>query len=436
MRILRRCLTTGLALGAVVVVAACGSSSNGNNATSKSGGGSATSAASGAATSSGAAGKATGSPITIGTSLSLSGDFSADGQAFERGYKLWVADQNKAGGLLGHPVKLDVLSDASSPAQVVSNYQKLIGSNKDQLVFGPFSSLLTVPAARIAARYGYAFVEGAGGAPSVFGAGLHNVFDVSVPVKDNLVTFAQWVASLPAAKRPKTAAYVTVNDPFTQPQLPVAQKILEGAGVKTVLNKVFPEEVTDYTAIAGQVASAKPDAVLLGAVDVPTVSAFTHVFIQQHYQPKAFIATAGPDQGAQFIKAVGTGNEDGIFVPNGWFGGFKKADSQQMVKEYIAQYGGDASGVNADVAEAYSVGQVLAQAVQATHGFDEQKIISYLKSGATLNSVQGPVKFDSLGENTAQKTLTFQWQNAKLVQSIPTSTPGATPPEYPKPAWK
>jgi branched-chain amino acid transport system substrate-binding protein len=270
----------------------------------------------------------------------------------------------------------------------------------------------------------------------VFGAGLHNVFDVSIPVKDNLITFSQWVASLPAAQRPKTAAYVTVNDPFTQPQLPVAQKILQAAGVKTVLNKVFPEEVTDYTAIAGQVASSKPDVVLLGSVDVPTVSAFTHVFIQQHYQPKAFIATAGPDQGAQFIKAVGTGNEDGIFVPNGWYGGFKKADSQQMVKEYIAKYGGDASGVNADVAEAYAVGQVLAQAVQATHGFDQQKITSYLKSGATLNSVQGPVKFDSLGENTAQKTLTFQWQNGTRVQSIPTSTAGSTPPQYPKPAWK
>jgi branched-chain amino acid transport system substrate-binding protein len=434
MRILRRCLTSGLALGAVIVVAACGSSSSGSS--SKSGGGSATSAASSAGSSSGATSKAGGSPITIGTSLSLSGDFSDDGQAFERGYKLWVADQNKAGGLLGHPIKLDVLSDASSPAQVVSNYQKLIGSNKDQLVFGPFSSLLTVPAARIAARYGYAFVEGAGGAPSVFGAGLHNVFDVSIPVKDNLVTFAQWVASLPPAKRPKTAAYATVNDPFTQPQLPVAQKILEAAGVKTVLNKVFPAEVTDYTAIAGQVASAKPDVFLLGSVDVPTVSAFTHVFVQQHYNPKAFIATAGPDQGAQFIKAVGPGNENGIFVPNGWYGGFKKADSQQMVKEYIAQYGGDPSGINADVAEAYAVGQVLAQAVKATHGFDQQKIISYLKSGSTLDSVQGPVKFDSLGENTAQKTLTFQWQSTKLVQTIPTSTPGSTPPLYPKPAWQ
>jgi branched-chain amino acid transport system substrate-binding protein len=428
MRVLRKCLNTGLTLAVAGLVVACGSSSSSSSGAGGGGGGS----SSGSASSS----KSAGPPITIGTSLSLSGDFSADGQAFQRGYQLWAADQNKAGGLLGHKIKLDVLSDSSSPAQVVSNYQKLIGSNKDALVFGPFSSLLTVPAARIAERYGYAFVEGSGGAPTVFGAGLHNVFDVSIPVKDNLVTFAQWVASLPAAQRPKTAAYATVNDPFTQPQLPVAQKILEAAGVKTVLNKVFPEEVTDYTAIAGQVATTHADVFLLGSVDVPTVSAFTHVFVQQHYQPKAFIATAGPDQGAQFVKAVGAGNENGIFVPNGWFGGFKKADSEQMVKEYIAKYGGTASDVNADVAEAYSVGQVLAQAVQATKGFDQAKITSYLKSGVTLNSVQGPVKFDSLGENTAQKTLTFQWQKGALVQSIPTSTAGATPPVYPKPAWK
>src|ERR1035437_637892 len=415
MRSFPKFLRAGCVLAAVTLLAACGSSSS-----SSSGGG----------------GGSGSGPITIGTSLSLSGDFAADGQAFERGYQLWVADQNRAGGLLGHKLKLDVVSDASSPAQVVSNYEKLIGSNKDQLVFGPFSSLLTVPAARIASRYGYAFVEGAGGAPSVFGNGLKIVFDVSIPIKNNLVTFAQWVASLPASQRPKTAAYATVNDPFTQPQLPLAQKIMQAAGVKTVLSKVFPEEVTDYTAIAGQVASTHADVVVLGSVDVPTVSAFTHAFVQQHYNPKAFIATAGPDQGAPFVKAVGAGNENGIFVPNGWFGGFQKADSQQMVKEYIAKYGGTPSDVNADVAEAYSVGQVIAQAVQATHGFDNQKIIAYLHSGVTLNSVQGPVKFDPLGENTSQKTLTFQWQNGTLVQSIPLATTGSPPPLYPKPAWQ
>ena len=51
----------------------------------------------------------------------------------------------------------------SSPAQVVTNYQRLIGSDKDPLVFGPFSTLLTVRRRSVAARYGYAFVEGAGG---------------------------------------------------------------------------------------------------------------------------------------------------------------------------------------------------------------------------------------------------------------------------------
>jgi branched-chain amino acid transport system substrate-binding protein len=417
MTVLRKFVTASAALGATAAIAACGSSSSGGGG----GGGGGSTSKSG--------------PVTIGTSLSLSGDFAADGQAFERGYQLWVADQNKAGGLLGHKLKLDVLSDSSSPSQVVSNYQKLIGSNKDQLVFGPFSSLLTVPAARIAQRYGYAFVEGAGGAPSVFGAGLHNVFDVSVPIKNNLVTFAQWVASMPASQRPKTAAYATVDDPFTQPQIPVAQSILQAAGVKTVLNKVFPAEVTDYTPIASQMASSHADLAVLGSVDVPTVSAFTHAFIQQHYSPKAFIATGGPDQGAAFIKAVGAGNENGIFVPNGWYPGFKKADSEQMVKEYIAKYGGTASGVNSDVSEAYAVGQVTAQAVKATHGFDQQKILNYLKSGVTLDSVQGPVKFDPLGENTAQKTLTFQWQKSVLVQALPTAAAGSQAPLYPKPAW-
>jgi branched-chain amino acid transport system substrate-binding protein len=407
----RRWALAGLVVGAVTLIAACGSSSS-------SGGGS------------------TGSgPITIGTSLSLSGDFSADGQAFQRGYQLWVHDQNAKGGLLGHKIKLDVLSDASSPSQVVTNYQKLIGSDHVKLVFGPFSTLLTLPSARVAARYGYAFVEGAGGGPAVFGQGLHNVFDVSVPIKNNLVTFAQWVASLPASQRPKTAAYATTNDPFTQPQLPLAQKIMQAAGVKTLSSTVFPAEVTDFTPIATKVAGEKADVFVLGSVDVPTVSSFIHAFIQQHYNPKIFIATAGPDQGAAFVKAVGNGNENGIFVPNGWYPGFQKADSQQMVKEYIAKYGGSASDVNADVAEAYSVGQVLAQAVQATHSFDQAKIMQYLKSGRTFNSVQGPVKFDSLGENTAQKTLTFQWQKGTLVQSLPTSTPGSKPPLFPKPNW-
>ena len=405
-------------------VAGCGGSSSSSSA-SASGGASSSSASS-----------STKSPISIGASLSLSGDFSADGQAFEKGYQLWAADQNAAGGLLGRPVKLDIISDSSSPAQVVTNYTKLISSDHDQLVFGPFSTLLTVPSSKVVNRYGYAFVEGAGGAPAAFGNGLHNIFDVSLPVIDNLVPFAHWIASLPASERPTTAAIATSDDPFTQPQLPLAQKILQSAGIKILYNKVFPAEVTDYAPIATSVASTKAQAFLLGSVDVPTVSAFIHAFIQQHYSPKAFIATAGPDQGAAFLSAIGgASNAEGIMVPNGWYPGYDSATSQKMVSEYVAKYGGSPSDVNADVAEAYSVGQIVAQAVTATHGLDNSKIISYLHSGVTLQSVQGPVKFDSLGENGAAAAFAFQWQKGSLVQVLPTTATGSKAPEYPKPNW-
>ena len=407
-------------------VAACGGSSSSSSSASSSSGSAGSSSSS----------SSNKSPITIGTSLSLSGDFASDGQNFQKGYTLWAADQNKAGGLMGHPVKLDIVSDASSPAQVVTNYQKLISSDHDQLVFGPFSTLLTVPASKVVNRFGYAFVEGAGGAPAAFGNGLKNIFDVSLPVVDNLVPYAKWIASLPASERPKTAAYATSDDPFTQPQIPLAQKIMQAAGIKTVYNKVFPAEVTDYTPIATAVASSKAEAVVLGSVDVPTVSAFVHAFIQQHYNPKSFIATAGPDQGAPFVKAVGgNANAEAIMYPNGWYPGYANAQSQNMVNEYVAKYGGTAADVGADVAEAYSVGQAVAQAVAATHSLDNSKIIAYLHSGVTLNTVQGPVKFNSLGENGAAAAFVFQWQKGNQVQVLPVGASGSKAPTYPKPNW-
>ncbi len=380
-------------------------------------------------------------PITIGTSLSLTGDFDTDGQAFEKGYKLWVSEVNKAGGIDGHQVKLTILNDNSSQTQVVTNYQKLITVNKVDLTFGPFSSLLTAPASAVAHRYGYAFVEGAGGAPLVFAQKLTNVFDVSLPVANELDPFTAWIKSLPASQRPKTAAYPMANDPFATPQVQRTASLLTPLGVKNSYEKIFPEEVADYKAPADDVASLKPDMVVLGSTDVPTVQSFMTAFEQQHYNPKIFIAAAGPDQGAAFTKAVGVKNANGMMVPDAWYGGSKNALSQAMVKAYIATYGGTASGINADVAEAYSVGEVIDQALTNTKTAGasatemNSKIISYLHSGVTLNSVQGPVKFNSLGENLVATAFIFQWQNGNFVQVLPASDPGSVKIENPKPHW-
>lgn len=383
----------------------------------------------------GATTRHTSSVVTIGASLSLTGDFSGDGQNYKRGYELWASDVNAHGGLMGHKVKLDIIDDTSSPTQVVTNYEKLISVDHVALTFGPFSSLLTIPAAKVAHRFGYAFVEGAGGAPSVFDAHLDNVFDVSYPVANSLLAFAQWIAALPKASRPKTAAYATSVDPFTEPQFPVAQAVLQKAGVKTVYYKTFPNEEADYTPVADAVAATKAQVMLLGSVDVPTVSAFMAAFEQSHYNPEAFIASAGPDQGATFIKAVGSKNANGVMVAGSWYPGYKNASSEKIVSEYVRKYGGTASGVSADVAEAYAVGQAVADAVKATGGFSNGKIIRYLHSGVTLNTVLGTAKFNNLGENIKAVLFAFQWQGSSFDQIIPPTAAGSVRPLFPKPNW-
>jgi branched-chain amino acid transport system substrate-binding protein len=422
-----------VALGAVALavgaLAACSSSSSSSSTGSTAATGSASSSSSSA-------------PITIGASLSLTGDFSADGQAYKQGYNLWVKDINAAGGILGRQVKLTILDDQSDPNQVVTNYQTLINTDHVDLTFGPFSSLLTAPASAVAARNGYAFVEGAGGAPTVFDTQSneadHNVFDVSLPVDDELMPFVNYIASLGAAKdKTLTAAYPSANDPFAIPPVQLAQAKLQALGVKTVYSKVFPEETSSYKPAADQVAAAKPDIVVLGSTDVPTVSSFMSEFAQDHFTPQMFIAAAGPDQGAAFTKAVGAGNATGMMVPDGWYPGYANATSKKMVSEYVAQYGGNAAGVNADIAEAYSVGQVVEQAITAVGSVDNAKIISYLHSGVTLQSVQGPVKFDALGENASSDAFVFQWQDSgkDFNQVLPVGATGSVPIIATKPPW-
>jgi branched-chain amino acid transport system substrate-binding protein len=389
-------------------------------------------------TSSGSSNK---SPIVIGASLSLTGDFSTDGLAFQKGYNLWAADVNAHGGILGRKVTLKILNDNSSSNQVQTNYQTLFASDHVDLAFGPFSSLLTTPSASVAARYGFALIEGAGGAPTVFNSpanqSAHNIFDVSLPIADEMMPFVNWVASLPASQRPTTAAYPMADDPFADPPVQLAQQKLSALGVRTVYSKIFPAESASYKPAADQVAATHAQVVVLGSTDVPTVAAFMQAFEQQHYLPKLFIAAAGPDQGSAFTSVVGKGNAVGMMVPNGWYPGYANSASQTMVQEYVAKYGGNASGVNADVAEGYAVGQVAALAITATGGTNNAKIISYLHSGQTLNTVQGPVKFDDLGENSAAAAFVFQWQTGgtDFKQVLPVGASGSVSIIATKPNW-
>ncbi|MBV9614781.1 MAG: amino acid ABC transporter substrate-binding protein [Ktedonobacteraceae bacterium] len=380
-------------------------------------------------------------PIVIGASIPNSGDFSADGLPTKQGYQLWANEINKRGGLLGHPVQLDLVSDNSTAPGTSVAYQKLINHDHVDLLMGPFADDEAVAAAKIANRSGYPMIVGSGTAPKVFTQGLTNLFSVSVPAKNLMNSFAEYILSLPTAQRPKTAAYLAQDDPYFHPQVEEAETLLEAGGVQTVLKLdtegTYPAETTDYTPYVQKAIAAKADIVLMGT-GTPDCIAFVKGFKQQHYNPKAMIFASGPDQGNQFTQPIGGSKvAEALFVPNGgWFAGLADTASyqnSQFKKDYIATYGGTADDISSDTVQAYSVGQVLEQAIDKAGSIDNGKIMQVLRSN-TFNSLQGAVKFKPDGENEVAVAFLFQWQKGQLIPVYPQNNAVANP-VYPRPVW-
>jgi branched-chain amino acid transport system substrate-binding protein len=374
-------------------------------------------------------------PITVGISLPLTGSFAADGQATENGYKLWASDVNKDGGLLGRPVRLKILNDNSNEKLVTSQYTQLITQDHVDLTLAPFSTLLTSDALKPTSKYDYELQAGTANGGLVFGVGggatYKNLFSVSVPAANEMEPFAQWVIhQLPGADK-RTAAYPEVDDPFADPPVTTTMNQLHAAGVKTVYTNAAspanPASTKQIQAAANMVTHQKPDIVVIGSVDLPSLLIFVHTFQNAGYTPKVMIAASGPDQGQAFLNTLNPINAQAIMVPDGWFGGEQNALSHVMVQDYIAKFGGTSSDINADVAEAYSAGEILADAVTATHSTDNAKIISYLHNlKQPLQSAQGPVQFNQKGANIAQHGLIFQWQNGQFLPVLGGATGDAT----------
>ncbi len=371
-------------------------------------------------------------PLKIGISLSLTGDFSDSGKAAERGYDLWASVTNKAGGILGRQVKLSIVDDASSPDQVVTNYTNLITQNKVDLVFGPYSSLLTVPASRVASRYHYAFIEPAGGGPSVFAQKLTNLFFVQpAPTTKGGDIFANYILSLPASQRPKTAGYAKLDDPFSAPIADSIKARFEAAGIKTVYDQTYPAETADMTPIMSGMAAANPDVVIGGSQEA---DAFAQIkaMIQLKFNPKWLFESNGPNSPGDFPAAVGSANTEGVFSSADWYADSTVAGSSKFISDYVAKYGGTAQQIDPTSAEAYSAGMLLDEVAKKTGKIDNATIIKTLHSGSWPTLV-GNLSWDQYGAPKGSYLL-IQWVGGKLTTVYPASSAQHSP-VAPKPHW-
>jgi branched-chain amino acid transport system substrate-binding protein len=371
-------------------------------------------------------------PLVIGASVSLTGDFADSGKAVQRGYELWADTVNATGGLGGRPVTVKIVDDASSPVQVVSNYQNLINKDKVDLVFGPFSSLLTLPAAQVAKRYSYSFLEPAGGGPKVFAANLDNLFFVQpAPVVKSGDVFADWILSLPADQRPKTAAYTELDDPFATPIAENIRTRFEAAGIKTVYKEVYPAETQDFSVIMSKVVAANPD-VLVGGTQNDDAYAQVKTLVQLKFSPKFMFLSNGANSPLEFPDKVGAGNTEGIMSAGDWFPGSTATGSADFTAAYIKKFGGTADTIDNTSAEAYACGQLLQEVLAKTGKIDNATLISSLHQGS-WPTLLGDLSWGPNGAPSGSFNL-IQWQGGKLVPVYPSAVAKATP-VYPKPNW-
>ena len=102
-------------------------------------------------------------PVRVGYAIARTGPWTGGAQVSqEPNFLLWAEQQNAAGGLdvkgVKRPIELISSDDRSEVETCVRTYEKLMGSDKVDLVLPPWGSNANFAVAPLANRFGYPFL--------------------------------------------------------------------------------------------------------------------------------------------------------------------------------------------------------------------------------------------------------------------------------------
>jgi branched-chain amino acid transport system substrate-binding protein len=206
---------------------------------------------------------------------------------------------------------------------------------------------------------------------------------------------------------------------------------LTAGGMELVFDEIYAPETTDFSAIAIQVADLDPDLIIGGTVLEDSVGQI-RAYQDAGYQPRFAYFTTGPSLPGPFSEGVGDATE-GVFASISWFPEANEFQNADMVARYVEMFGGDAANIPEDVANAFTVGQVLQQAVENVGSVDNAALIEELHK-STFDTVVGPLSFDEVGAPQGSFML-LQWQGGRFEIVGPGDRAQADPLTPPKPEW-
>jgi branched-chain amino acid transport system substrate-binding protein len=206
------------------------------------------------------------------------------------------------------------------------------------------------------------------------------------------------------------------------------EKLLVDGGLTLVLKETYPPDTQDFSSLAAKVADLDPDLIVGGTQFEDSVGQIK-AYQQAGYQPRGAVFTTGPGLPVEFSEALGTATE-GIFAPISWFEESTTETNPEFVAAYHAKFGDEP--IAEDSANAFTVGQVLQQAIESTQSIDNAALIEEMHK-ATFTTVVGPLSFDEVGRPQGSY-MVLQWQGGSYKIVAPEFAQQSEP-VWPKPNW-
>lgn len=366
-------------------------------------------------------------PIRLGGSLAITGPLAENARWIKRGYEYWAEKVNKSGGLLGRPVELVIYDDEGKPDKAVQLLEKLITVDKVDLLLGGYAGPSCAAQMPVAERYGMVYVS-MGGHMTSFSQGFKYSFSATPMMGEWLGdAFFKFLESLPANERPRSVAYVRLNNPIGRSGAAVERKWAEKLDMKIVMEEYYDSPLASADAIISKAKQGGaellyctqffPDAVL--TVRSAKALGYNPKFFEQSIAATspAWAKTLGPDGNYVYQGVIMTNS-----LPFPEIRELNKVAKEKFGEPDAPEY----------FLFGYSWPETLQRGVEGAKSLNQDAIRDYLR-GHEISIISGKFRFDQKGLPPAYSYV-VQVQKGQTVVVYPTdkSTAKAV---YPKPVW-
>ncbi len=352
-------------------------------------------------------------PIKIGFSMALTGGLAPNGKSALLAMQIWEQDINAKGGLLGRPVKLIYYDDQSQPSTEPGIYTKLLDVDKCDLVVDPYATAQIAPAMPVVIQHNMVFI-------GLLGLAVNSEFKypkyfAMIPSGPQpKLQFTKGFFEIAAAQnpKPKTLAIAAADQEFSRNAADGARQNAKEAGLQIVYDKTYPPSTTDFTPIVRAIQATNADAVLIASYPPDSVG-MIRAAREVGLTPKIFGGGMVGPQTTSIKQQLGP-LLNGIVNYDLWLPAKSLLNPgiEALLKKYQAQ--APAAGVDPlgyyMPPFAYAYLEVMADAVEATKGLDQDKLAAYIRA-TTFHTVAGDIKFGADGEWAQSRVLQIQFQH-------------------------